>query len=630
MSLLSLVILSLGSVAFSQSVDPCSLIAAGVPADYATGVACLDSIPFNATRLNATIDNLLNGMQLYTFLDIAANPPAPFDAVDLLGELKALRSLTFDSDLRMHIAISDVFRKLGDAHTLYRPPACFGDFSFYNPLTLFGFADRNGNPALGVADPARVASGLKPANPVFQAVLAQYGAEWGANWESAFADATVVSVDGGDPWAYLFDFANTSVGLTKSAETRAFLSLTKFFADSTQLGMWTHRSIIYNGVPPPNATFEILPVGASQSMTVTANFSFASTVAIKSAQNLQQLCYPRGGVANRKGALFEHDEVKLLGGASALPSLPAGPTGWKQIYSDNQFTTFWFGMSSNTPTLALFVPTFSIPDATSATTFANSLLIGFAMGQKLGATKLIIDLTANGGGNICAGLALLNATNLLLGEVFSDMPGSQLADAMATSLASLAINGTAWSPDLYDSAATGEPFTDASWLVPGVNHTRGGKTRTYSQLLHLSYEACGGALFPFDLVQFNASQIHIVTHGECGSTCALFALHASRYAHVKTTVIGVHDPASQQLCSFPGLQVVEDSEIYSTIAQARVTGPLVPQPLAGGGSWRVCIREIYGPNNHHTPLEYRWIPADSWILPNIDDAKVFGSYWTQL
>ena len=110
-----------------------------------------------------------------------------------------------------------------------------------------------------------------------------------------------------------------------------------------------------------------------------------------------------------------------------------------------------------------------------------------------------------------------------------------------------------------------------------------------------SQTVLSGAEFPFKMgtPAFVPSNITIVTHGMCGSTCALFTDHASLYEHVKTVVVGVHEPANQQVTSFPGLQVLEDSEIMNEIEAANITGDLVPQRFVGG-TWRACVREIYG------------------------------------
>lgn len=140
--------------------------------------------------------------------------------------------------------------------------------------------------------------------------------------------------------------------------------------------------------------------------------------------------------------------------------------------------------------------------------------------------------------------------------MYSDMPGSELANEMATRLAGT--NTQAWSSLAYASVKTGKPYQTKEWLVPGVQRVRGGKKRNYSQYLHLSELSCGSARFHFNAtVEFKPSDVVIVTKGEAGSTAALFSNHAAKYAHVKTAVVGQHDPSDQQYTSFPGLQGIQ-------------------------------------------------------------------------
>ena len=83
------------------------------------------------------------------------------------------------------------------------------------------------------------------------------------------------------------------------------------------------------------------------------------------------------------------------------------------------------------------------------------------------------------------------------------------------------------------------------------------------------------------------------------------------------------------MTSFPGLQVLEDSEIYDEIEGAGLHGYAVPQRFEGG-TWRACVREIYGPLNFEQPLEYTWQPGNVSYLPNMYEAKEFGAYWSKL
>lgn len=68
------------------------------------------------------------------------------------------------------------------------------------------------------------------------------------------------------------------------------------------------------------------------------------------------------------------------------------------------------------------------------------------------------------------------------------------------------------------------PFSvvsDVSWLIPGVERTRGGVTRKYSELLDQSDAACEQFFgLPALPITFPPERIAIVTNGFCGSSCS--------------------------------------------------------------------------------------------------------------
>lgn len=611
----------------------------GVPMRLDDALRCYDSIPFDATRRDQIVDLLTRAMQLYSFLDIAVAPPPPFEAVDLLAELATIRRTTFASDLRMHLAISDLFRKLRDAHTSYHVPACFQS-PIYNALPLFGFAAADGTAKVGALNGMKVFEDTNPRLNFFRNVIQRTETVY-ANFSDRVEGATVLQIDGLNPWLALSAFARDSVGVAKSSETRLSLSLTRALPNSTALGAWTARSLFATGIPPAGTVVTLMEANATSPTVYKLPFFLVPSANVSSVDDLTDLCFPNVTMAalhEEVDSLQKHFEH--LFGANPLPTHRPGdaqpratPPNFKMVFSDNEYLTFWVGITdAGVTSLVMYMPSFSVKNMTL---FADSLLAGFQAGANAGATQLIIDLTANGGGSICATTALLNITGLWVSEIYTDMPGGELANAMATAYVRSGLRGWPWSPNTYASDATGQPFVDESWLIPGVNRTRGGRTRAYSELMYLSDEACRGFDFPYPPLTgfFNASSVKIVTHGACGSACAMFVDHAAEYAHVETIVIGVHDPSQQQISSFPGGQVLEDKMVMHDIGLARLPLNLsfVPNPVSVGiGSWRVDVRELYGLDDHDTPLEFVWQTADRGILPTRDDAQVFGSYWSKL
>lgn len=171
------------------------------------------------------------------------------------------------------MAVAGLFRQLGDAHTRYRPPKCYYQyFNFLNVVPLFGYADSpTSKPTLAIVDPEGVAAGLYPRNQGYENVLTlakqKFGPKWvnevrvfffesfffSKNFDEQIRDATVLKINKQNGWDYVLNYANDSVGISKSLETRLNLALTKFFYRKTALGMFNARNLNWNPLPPVDA-----------------------------------------------------------------------------------------------------------------------------------------------------------------------------------------------------------------------------------------------------------------------------------------------------------------------------------------------------------------------------------------
>jgi len=268
----------------------------------------------------------------------------------------------------------------------------------------------------------------------------------------------------------------------------------------------------------------------------------------------------------------------------------------------------------------IYINTF-LPDDYFA--FQSAIVEGMYYANFYGLDRLILDLTLNGGGDICLGRSMLRFL-FPEGPNFgpTDMPSSPLAINLTRTAAYNGINETEWSPAFYQSQnQTYWNNNDTSWLIPGIPHVRGGLLRNYSQLIHISdIGDCGN--FPIeDRKPFDPKKTLMITHGFCGSTCALFANHIQQYYGVKTITVGGIKGVQQQYTSFPGLEVLETPGFYDLLDNLlqntndqTCTSCLAPRRLRTSGGFRLCIREIYGPiNNFALPLEFTWQPSDYHI-----------------
>lgn len=124
----------------------------------------------------------------------------------------------------------------------------------------------------------------------------------------------------------------------------------------------------------------------------------------------------------------------------------------------------------------------------------------------------------------------------------------------------------------------------------------------------------------------------LLTHGMCGSTCAITASHLGLWDEVRSVVVGgIETEESQQYFSFPGGEVNETPFFYSSLDELHqdtmnqtCVDCLAPRQLITSAQFRLAVREGYGPlpnktTNSHVdeevfdttlPLEYTYFPAD--------------------
>lgn len=173
---------------------------------------------------------------------------------------------------------------------------------------------------------------------------------------------------------------------------------------------------------------------------------------------------------------------------------------------------------------------------------------------------------------------------------------------------------------------------------------RGGGIREISQLLYATSDNDPFRCTSSNLqAQFAAkfTEIVLVSNGYCGSTCAIFSSIAARHIGkgVTTVVVGGRKATPQQFWSFPGGEVLTLEEInkegrvwssdrMNVAAGAEDLYPLglreeheraiadlqevMPRPLPTSAHIRLCIREVYGPQNGPRKNKTNGPQTSSW------------------
>lgn len=202
-----------------------------------------------------------------------------------------------------------------------------------------------------------------------------------------------------------------------------------------------------------------------------------------------------------------------------------------------------------------------------------------------------------------------------------DIPSSDLAQEFVQRSAALNNRQTFWSAgrwtDLNDV-----PFDNTSpdWVDRGKVLTRGGRTRLYSQDLR---SACNNN--PINGGGYSPTRIILLTHGFCGSTCAVFAAAMRAQSIVRTVVVGGFSGQPMQYMSFPGGQVSEANTMWSAISTLNVptTLPHVPLDTTTSANFRYACRAIYSPYiASEYPSEFVFHPSDV----HLDNDEVTATY----
>eukprot|EP01087_Luapelamoeba_hula_P008688 TRINITY_DN2193_c0_g1_i1.p1 TRINITY_DN2193_c0_g1~~TRINITY_DN2193_c0_g1_i1.p1 ORF type:complete len:644 (+),score=56.40 TRINITY_DN2193_c0_g1_i1:2043-3974(+) len=557
-------------------------------------MGCLQSIPFDAAQAEATITSIQRWLQLYAFLDIAANPPDPvhFESVDVMALLEDIRSRTWDSDFDFQYAIRAALSRLRDAHT-QAFPAPHSAFNWMLPINLIHY------------------NGIVEVSPVFAADI-----EAVVDMRE-YAGATVKTIDGVNAATYIAEWSFQHVGLSKDPQTRFNMAFTinnggfiqfPFRGPRQWLGLFSWRVPFLQSPPTePSHTFVFqFPNGTISPPTALPWFA---------RSNLAH--YP--------------DDVGPLGTPTGIPqnarllvANAENSVAFYQLYND---------------TLVWFQSTMSPPHRPSFWNAAQKAL-NIAAARKL--TSLVIDLTANPGGEICLARAL---AQLLLHSntgVFTptDVPNSEFATAIAEAAARAPL-GTApgsWSPSEYQTYSGGQYFSTNStdWLTDGPFHFRGGHQRQCSQLLEISNltkgsegASCGVPLF---VSPIKFEKIVIVTRGICGSAAAFFSHLMVSYGNVSTLVVGGNKGSGSEMqwASYPGVQalfheaaVQQFSEVGFHLPTNCSLSSFLPCPMPQGLQLSFCNREMYSrPESTAVPTEYLWSPA-TWHVADSRDTALF-------
>ncbi|KAG8762056.1 hypothetical protein FRC11_011441 [Ceratobasidium sp. 423] len=632
--------------------DPCAAIAAKGWYKPSQVLSCLQSFPYNETLRNNVVDVVGKTFNFHTSVSFHLNMPDPFtdSTVDIQGELRRIGGTRYDSDFALHQDVSKTVKRLNDGHAGYINYCYDSLFTTYLPFPLAVLARPD---ALDVQNVHIVPEASTVATAEFGSdAVAQWQAALGRNL-SDFNGARIVSINGKDPWAVVDESAAISGGYqAKTTRQNAFFSSYQRAAAewSYRLGDFAQWSLPVKG---DSVTLRLVRNGTNTEETYTVPYLSrigSATVAFTDAKSLWAnncvATFSTNGApyynkikaktkvaADKPRFQPDPDIAPIINGRRqpisslvadgplfdvSLPSRLAPPTP----ITGNGALQFYMLDDKKTAILAL---------GSFSGDFAGvqkGILDGINAVKAKGATRLLVDVTNNGGGYICLAAWL---HRVLAGpgpgtEPQPGLDGSVRAQDLAQKItAKIVANNTGVDPNremLYnplnwrDTKSQCFP-ADFNWLDPAINMRINDVPDKFSQKI-------GDDCIPYDLTApdtkpFEFDNIAILNNGRCASSCSLFTISMRTKYNVKTIVVGGKPGTTQQYCGVVGGQSLNFAAIDSDIKTAGLKNdPLAPADFIGDNYQGITWKLGYSILDQNQFEEFKTHPAQFAfpLLPN--------------
>ncbi|KAL7904889.1 hypothetical protein GGI35DRAFT_462144 [Trichoderma velutinum] len=630
------------SSAKTPAADPCAQIAAlsKKKVDRFTselGLACLESLPFKSDLAVSFIDDYTKYIQWQSTSEILRNPPkgSVSSTIDLFGGLANIRDRAaanlYQSQYDFDLDLTHLIGFANDGH-LALTPCSFGAIAWLSPLSLVSLStDGVSIPKLyTLTDGTLLAAGNTDVSPVvlINGVGAEvYIEELSENVGLQDADARYNSM-----------LANVPIGRDGTENPGGF----SFFSSFPGV----HEFNVTYG----NGTLASYPLvtGVLRSL---GDFTFQTGEELWTA-----ICDPAHAPASKKRSV--EDVIKNVKRADdARQEVPAPETYPKPVVKDpfNLLVGYFPDDTELKDVAVLTVPTFStagdgLPDdqiknfALEAQDFVHRALAS-------GKSKIIIDVTNNGGGVVDSGFGLVSVffpnMTIFSATRFRSVPATQFIVETISRITNPPKNLllTAFGffvPELVQPDQKTTFKTTDDFLGPfetfGVPSTAIVAANDFDETdpnsAPINIFGLGGGLNGTE-PPFKPENIVILTDGQCSSTCTIFINHMIPYG-VRVFAAGgrAQNGPMQGIGGVKGSQVLELSDISTLYDEANelvqnatnakkplftekeysVFSAAIPPPLdklpfrVTSGS--VNFRNAFAPFNDQVPTHFIYQPAD--------------------
>ncbi|KAJ3552372.1 hypothetical protein NM688_g4185 [Phlebia brevispora] len=591
--------------------DPCASIAGQTFVKPADALACMKSFPFNETLRQNVITVISRVFDFYTFEDFYLNSPPPFQAstANIRAEITKINITDFETDYDFNRAIYNFTTKLNDGHTRWFPN-CYILFQNLLPAPLVTL-EENGVQSVFVA-------------PDSVDLINLLGTEFtsffdsiGFNWQR-LAGARVLEIEGMDPYSYADLIADTESGnyLDHGVRVNSVFSSYRIsdvdfsqrfgdiagpqFPDRNSL---TVKLITVNSTKAETVTIPYLADYSGLPFTDGPSFWEANCAANAETNGVDEKTVVPGKreVRQRKLARAVIRDIapsKAVGlPPQFIPNLPLtnGSTGVIKSY-----------ILPGNKTGVMFVGSFEPDDFNQFQTDTQAAIQQF---KASGVTRLILDLTNNGGGFVCLGQFL---HQFLAGNSIGN-PGFQstnranpLAKKILASDIALGLNAdfTFYTADNWDFLNNTPIPATVNYNNPSVPFHINGVTDQNSQRF---FDDCDESFVvptpdqpPFDL-----NNVIIVGNANCASTCAMFSTLMFERHGTRIAIFGGKPGLPMEYKGMAGNQVLEWTDIDSEIKTANLKDdPLAPPDLLVNSDMRHNWRTAWSFFDENVPIAY--------------------------
>ncbi|KAF7329787.1 TSPc domain-containing protein [Mycena kentingensis (nom. inval.)] len=613
--------------------DPCVAVAGKAFVRPSDALSCLKSFPFNETlRQNVLTDNIARVFDFFTFEDYYTPSPPPFQesTVNIRAELARINKTKYATDYDFNWDLYSFTTQLNDGHTRWFPD-CYTSYQSLAPAPIVSLEENGVQGVYVVPDLVDFVSLLGTAYTDLITI----------DWQR-LAGAKILSINDQNPYDYIDFVAKTVSGNYLDHGIRVnsvFSSYRLVGADYSQrFGDFAGPT----GVAQNSVKLQVVVSGSKKPETVVvpyiANFvgapftdgaSFWANNCVAN-ENTNGIDFKDpvpepGAVPARKqpiGNIVDKSTSSAVGLPPQFePTLPAqgGSAGVMKSY-----------ILPGNKTGVLFVGSFG----GDFNGFQDDVVAAVDSFKTAGVTRLIIDLTNNGGGFVCLGHFLhsyLAGTNIGYPGFQSTARANTLARKIVASDVALGLDGrfSFYTADNCAISFCREHEADAgdyNYMDPDVPIVINGKADATSQLLQqgtvnhffdipeglptlaagprdtceLAYSVPMPATPPFDL-----KNVAIVSNANCASTCAMFSTLMFERHQMKIAIFGGKPNERMEYKGMAGNQVLEWFDLDSEVKTANLKDdPLAPADLLVSGDMRHNWRTAWSFLDEGVPIAY--------------------------